>query len=440
MARVVESTVDVRFSAAGEARADVASNVDGDVARQAELVCLAHHAARTVNVVGRDRGLALVQSLLLLDEAAAGDPGDEARRLGIRIVPDADVDRAAAVHVVARFLGGRRQPRVYFRMKSRASAGAPLATKADLTAASLYVGFDALLRRAVSHDDRRRAFRTAQFAARLVADGVLRTDNELDVALAAADVAWHSETAFDPDAPDDRTDGVRCPVCGNDSTRDGFELRLWPSEQDAIRRCVGCESGLWLHRGQPARPMAAAVWEAMESLRERLAADAVSSTRPDEAPTLVVSDRMSSVLADLKRVFLENRWPFAEVRDAAVLVSDLSGVWGTWKFYAQVVDEHDVVLFYSICPLRVPEDVRLEAASFLTRANYGLASGNFELDFEDGEIRYKTAVHVDGALSPAAVRRAVRANGIAMETYLPGIGAVIAGTAAQPALDRRVDV
>ena len=59
--------------------------------------------------------------------------------------------------------------------------------------------------------------------------------------------------------------------------------------------------------------------------------------------------------------------------------------------------------------------------------------------FDDGEIRYKTVVHVDGELSQAAVKRAVRANGIAMETYLPGIGAVIAGTAAQPALERRVD-
>jgi hypothetical protein len=176
----------------------------------------------------------------------------------------------------------------------------------------------------------------------------------------------------------------------------------------------------------------------MESLRAALADDAADETMGDETSTIVSADRSNGVLGDLKRVFLENRWPFDEVRDEPVLVSDLSGVWGTWKFYAQVVDRHDIVLFYSICPLRVPEELRLEAAHFLTRANYGLASGNFELDFDDGEIRYKTAVHVDAELSPAAVKRAVRANGIAMETYLPGIGAVIAGTAAQPALERRV--
>jgi hypothetical protein len=178
----------------------------------------------------------------------------------------------------------------------------------------------------------------------------------------------------------------------------------------------------------------------MESLREALAEDAGEAPPGEAAATAGTADGPSSVLGDLKRVFVENRWPFVEVRGAPVLVSDLSGVWGTWKFYAQVAEEHDVVLFYSICPLRVPEELRLEAAHFLTRANYGLATGNFELDFEDGEIRYKTVVHVDGDLSPAAVKHAVRANGIAMETYLPGIGAVITGTGAQPALERRVDV
>jgi hypothetical protein len=87
MARVVETTLDIRFSAAGEAGAVVESNVDGDVAKQAELVCFAHQAARTVDVVGSERGLALVQSLLLLDGASADESQLAARGLGIRIVP-----------------------------------------------------------------------------------------------------------------------------------------------------------------------------------------------------------------------------------------------------------------------------------------------------------------------------------------------------------------
>jgi hypothetical protein len=77
---------------------------------------------------------------------------------------------------------------------------------------------------------------------------------------------------------------------------------------------------------------------------------------------------------------------------------------------------------------------------FLTRVNYGLAAGNFELDFSDGEVRYKTALQLRvHALDAATLRRVVRANGLAMETYLPGIGAVITGASARTAFERRTN-
>ena len=85
-----------------------------------------------------------------------------------------------------------------------------------------------------------------------------------------------------------------------------------------------------------------------------------------------------------------------------------------------------------------PVERRREVSQFLTGANYGLAAGNFELDFEDGEIRYKTVLHSQGSgIDRTILKRLVRSNGMAMETYLPGIGAVITGTPALPALERR---
>jgi len=43
---------------------------------------------------------------------------------------------------------------------------------------------------------------------------------------------------------------------------------------------------------------------------------------------------------------------------------------------------------------------------FLTRANYGMMIGNFEMDFTDGEIRYKTSIDVEGdKLSSALIKR-----------------------------------
>ena len=45
-------------------------------------------------------------------------------------------------------------------------------------------------------------------------------------------------------------------------------------------------------------------------------------------------------------------------------------------------------------PLTADTDHRLAMAEYLTRANWGMRNGNFELNMDDGEIRYKSYVHV----------------------------------------------
>lgn len=74
----------------------------------------------------------------------------------------------------------------------------------------------------------------------------------------------------------------------------------------------------------------------------------------------------------------------------------------------------------------MPEDRRLSIAEFIARANYGLVLGNFELDFIDGELRFKTSIDVDGTeLPPELIEPVVYANVLTMDQYMPGIMAVI---------------
>ncbi len=44
-------------------------------------------------------------------------------------------------------------------------------------------------------------------------------------------------------------------------------------------------------------------------------------------------------------------------------------------------------------PLAADENHRLAMAEFLTRINWGMRNGNFEMSMDTGEIRYKTYVH-----------------------------------------------
>jgi hypothetical protein len=281
----------------------------------------------------------------------------------------------------------------------------------------------------------RRLATAAGSIGRLASSGQIRPDNEFDVSLAAADVAWRLGVEQELSGALPWDEELHCPACGSGAV---FQFRLWPSDRSAIRRCGGCGAGLWLRARRRPRVLRRDTWRAMETIRAQLSDVAAASAAVDK---LVSGDgEGTALLEELKTVFVENGWPFSEVRGAPVLLSELSGALGRWKFYAQVVEAHDLILFYSVCPLRVPEDRRDEVSRFLTRANYGLAAGNFELDYEDGEIRYKTVLQLQGdGLDGITLKRLVRANGIAMETYLPGIGAVITGTPALPALERRTN-
>ena len=58
------------------------------------------------------------------------------------------------------------------------------------------------------------------------------------------------------------------------------------------------------------------------------------------------------------------------------------------KIFIDVRD--DYILTYAVSPINATEDVRPVVAEYITRANYGLKSGNFEMDYRDGEVRYKT--------------------------------------------------
>ena len=101
---------------------------------------------------------------------------------------------------------------------------------------------------------------------------------------------------------------------------------------------------------------------------------------------------------------------------------------GQWLCYARIREEQEQFVFYSVCQVNAPEDKRMAVAEFLTRANYGLLIGNFELDFSDGETRYKTSIDVEGDhLSPALVQQLVYANVLTMDRYLPGIMSVLYG-------------
>jgi hypothetical protein len=413
---MIQTTLEITFSDDNFADVAVETNADGELKLQAELVGFAHLAATVIPSLGRERARALVGSL------ADGDfAGDELRF---------EESSGGMLWIAASFLDARRGPRLFFELKPRdlRRVGRDpdvLAARAVLEVLRALAG-----KRKAGEETAARVRATAALIARAAESGYVRQETAFDLSLAAADLAWGAVERAPGVPPWASSDDLRCPACGSRE----LESRLWPSGRSALRCCASCGAGLWFRGGRRPRSVPDATWKGSEKLRDDLRALSKSASKGTGSSDDPVA---GALLADLRALFRENGWPFSDVRGAPVLFSELSGILGRWKFYAQVVEEQDLILLYSVCPFRVPEERRSEVSEFLTRANYGLAAGNFELDFADGEVRYKTALqrHVDG-LDAATLKRAVRANGIAMETYLPGVGAVITGTAPVPALER----
>lgn len=94
-------------------------------------------------------------------------------------------------------------------------------------------------------------------------------------------------------------------------------------------------------------------------------------------------------------------------------------------------DDYTVYAFSPIGADADDRDMMLKMAEFVCRANYGLRSGNFELDMRDGEIRYKTYVDCDGDMTPsnAVVRGIIYCCASMFDRYAFGILDIIFGDA-----------
>ena len=137
-------------------------------------------------------------------------------------------------------------------------------------------------------------------------------------------------------------------------------------------------------------------------------------------------EESTSIFEAVVNFFEEDQWSFAEIEEKSSIRLVFRGEHGQYICYAQAREEGQQFVFYSVCPIQVPQEKRQAIAEFITRANYGMIIGNFELDFNDGEIRYKTSIDVEGdRLTSALIKQIVYANIIMMDEYLPGIVAVI---------------
>jgi hypothetical protein len=137
---------------------------------------------------------------------------------------------------------------------------------------------------------------------------------------------------------------------------------------------------------------------------------------------------MGRILSAVEKFLKEDDWPYNLIEGRSVFKTGFEGKNGQFTCYAQERVEQDQFVFYSIFPVRAAENKINDVAEFITRANYGMIIGNFELDYSDGEIRYKTSVDVEDIhqIEPL-VQHIMYSNVLTMDKYFNGLMRVLYG-------------
>lgn len=131
---------------------------------------------------------------------------------------------------------------------------------------------------------------------------------------------------------------------------------------------------------------------------------------------------MAGIFSRLIDFMEEEEWKYEILEGETVLRFHFKGSAGRLLCYADVEEEKDWLIFYSYLPVNAPPEKMQAMAEFVTRANRGMRIGNFELDFEDGEIRYKTSLDIEGGeLTNKMIDNLLRANLSTMNRYFPGM-------------------
>ena len=94
--------------------------------------------------------------------------------------------------------------------------------------------------------------------------------------------------------------------------------------------------------------------------------------------------------------------------------------------YAAISAEAEQLVIYFNFGMTASPERRDECARLLTRANWGLTIGNFEMDYEDGQLRFKSSLDFsESELTEQMIRNAILPAMNAVDVYAQAIANVI---------------
>ena len=139
--------------------------------------------------------------------------------------------------------------------------------------------------------------------------------------------------------------------------------------------------------------------------------------------------KANDIFSWILRFFDDNDLPYDTVdgRPSIKIMMPLDGKIKSTNMYITARDWSFTVNSY--LPLSAEEDCRAAIAEYFTRVNYGMIFGKFEMDYEDGELRYTLSMDCEDrtGLSDSLMRSVIYMSRDMIEKYGDGLAAVMYG-------------
>ncbi len=98
---------------------------------------------------------------------------------------------------------------------------------------------------------------------------------------------------------------------------------------------------------------------------------------------------MAFTIKQIESYLTEKGWQFIEHQNKNQLILRMKmKTVDTCSIQMSVVSP-STAIFYTIFPIKVPENRRAAVNEYLTRANGHLTCGNFQMRYDDGEVRFR---------------------------------------------------
>jgi len=150
---------------------------------------------------------------------------------------------------------------------------------------------------------------------------------------------------------------------------------------------------------------------------------------------------MGKILDAVEKYLTGEDWNFKKLPDNEAILCSVKRKEASFRMVIQSREQSSLLTIKTSMENNIPEGKRLIVSDFINRMNFHVQIGNFELDMNDGEIRFRTSIDIeDSTLTQAMIRNLMAVGVIMMDQAFPIImGIVYGGVSAKDAEQKFVE-